>query len=151
MYTAAPQTIRIICKGGFHQQHIAVKSHQQLNVGKGCQVSTAKFEFESGFDISVNDEIQRWPTIWNLSDILFGIDAATLHDVMKKLDMIDSRPMPIRDLKKMIWMNTHNKINFGISTLLVVISILISVFVIFIIYRAYKLKQESVQQQNNQV
>ena len=142
MYTAAPQTIRIICKGGFHQQHIAVKSHQQLNFGKACQVSTAKFE--SRFDISVDDEIQRWPTIWNLSDILFGVNAATLHDVMKKLDMIDSRPMPIRDLKKMIWMDTHNKINLGISTLLVVISILISVFVIFIIYRAYKLKQESV-------
>jgi len=149
MYSATPQTIRISCKGGFNQQHIAVKSHQQLKVGKGCKVSTNKFEFESGFDISVDDEIQRWPTIWNLSDVLFSTNAETLHDVIRSLDMIDSKPLPIREIKKMIWMDKHNKINFGISLSIAVISVLIIIFVIFIIYRAFKVKQ-NVQEPSNQ-
>ena len=151
MYSATPQTVRISCKGRFNQQHVAVKSQWQLKVGKGCKVSTNKFKFESGFDISINDEIQRWPTIWNLSDVLFNTTVKTLHDVIRSLDMIDSKPLPIREIKKMIWMDKHNKINFGISISIAVISVLIIIFVIFIIYRAFKVKQNSVQQPNNQV
>jgi hypothetical protein len=134
MYSATPQTIWISCKGGFNQQHIAVKSHQELKVGKGCKVSTNKYEFESGFNISIDDEIQRWPTIWNLSDVLFDTNADTLHNVIRQLEMIDSRPLPIRDIKKIIWMNNHNKMNFGISITMAVISVVIVIFVTFIIY-----------------
>jgi hypothetical protein len=82
-----PQTIPISCKGGFNQQHVAVKSHQELKVGKGCKVSTNKYKFESGFDISVDDKIQHWPTIWNLSDVYFDTNADTLHDVIRSLDI----------------------------------------------------------------
>jgi uncharacterized membrane protein YukC len=65
--------------------------------------------------------------------------------------MIDSKPLPIREIKKMIWMDKHNKINFGISLSIAVISVLIIIFVIFIIYRAFKVKQNIVQEPNNQV
>jgi ABC-type sugar transport system permease subunit len=65
--------------------------------------------------------------------------------------MLDSKPLPIREIKKMIWMNNHNKINFGISISIAVISVIIVIFVTFIIYRAYKVKQDSVQEPNNQV
>ena len=150
IYTATPQTIRITCKEGANQQHVAIKSHQQIKVEKGCKVSTNKFEFESGFDIAVDDEIQRWPTIWNLSDVLFDINAATLQDVIKRLNMIDSRPMQIKDIKKMVWMDTHNKTNFGILISIIVISILLIAFMIFICYRAYKVRQQNVQQRDNE-
>jgi hypothetical protein len=69
-------------------------------VGKGCKVSTNKFEFESGSDISVDDEIQRRLMIRNLSDVVFDTDVATLHDMIRNLDMIDSKRLPIRDIKK---------------------------------------------------
>jgi hypothetical protein len=147
MYSATPQTVRISCKGRFNQQHVAVKSQWQLKVGKGCKVPTNKFELESVFDISVNDEIQCWPMIWNLSDVLFDTNVATLHGVIRNLNMIDSKLLPIREIKKMIWMDKHNKINFGISISIAVSSVLI--FMIFIIYQAYKVKKTSVQQPNN--
>ncbi len=84
--------------------------------------------------------------IWNLSDVLFDTNATTLHDVIRNLDMIDSKPLPIREIKKMIWMDKHNKLNFGISISIAVLSVLIVIFVIFIIYGAYKLKQNIAQQ-----
>jgi hypothetical protein len=65
--------------------------------------------------------------------------------------MIDSKPLPIREIKKMIWMDNNNKINFGISISIAVISVLIIIFVIFIIYQAFKVKKNSVQEPNNQV
>jgi hypothetical protein len=151
MYSATPQTIQISCKVGFNEQHIAVRSHQQFKVGKGCKVSTNKFKFESEFDISVNDKIQRWLMIWNLSDVLFDTNATTLHDLIRNLDMIDSKLLPIREIKKMIWMDKHNKLNFGISISIAVLSVLIVIFVIFIIYGAYKVKQNIAQQPNNEV
>jgi hypothetical protein len=52
--------------------------------------------------------------------------------------MIDSKPLPIREIKKMIWMDKHNKINFGISISIAVISVLIIIFVIFIIIELLK-------------
>ena len=91
------------------------------------------------------------PTLQMQIDVLFNTNAETLHDVIRSLDMIDSKPLPIREIKKMIWMNNHNKINFGISISIAVISIIIVIFVTFIIYRAYKVKQNSVQEPNNQV
>jgi hypothetical protein len=89
--------------------------------------------------------------ICNLSDVLFDTNAATLHDAIRNLDMIDSKPFPIREIKKMIWLDKHNKLNFGISISIAVLSVLIVIFVIFIIYWAYKVKQNIVQEPNNEV
>jgi hypothetical protein len=59
-YTNKPQTIRITCPDSKHQQHLAVESQQQIVLNKGCQVSTNMHVFRAGYDLSINDDIQRW-------------------------------------------------------------------------------------------
>ena len=126
-----------------------VQLQRKLIPEKGCKVSTEQHEFQSGFDLDVEDEIQRWPTIWNISDALFDVNAATLREVVQRLKLIDSRPTTIRDIKKMVWMDTHSKINLGISILLKVISVVIISGVSYLIYRYFKIKQQQVQNNVN--
>lgn len=148
IYTAEPQTIRISCKNGYHTQHVAIKEQHQLKVGSGCKVTTNNHQFQTGYDISVDDEIQRWPIIWNISNTLFDVNAKALHDIIKDLNLLDTKPTPIRDIRKMIWMNTHHKVNLSISIVISVISILIISVVIYLTYRAYKIKSVQTQEEN---
>ena len=144
MHTESPQTIQISCPNKKDQQHIPVESTIQIKLEKGCKAATGKHIFESGFDIDVYDEIQRWPTIWNISDVLFDVNAKDLQDIIRKLDLIDSKPTPIRDIKKLIWMNTHNSFNVGISIFLIVISVFFISGVCYLIYRFYKVTRQQV-------
>jgi len=137
MYTRYPQTIKIKCQDS--QQHVAVDSKKLLQIGRGCKVSTVHHVFQTGFDVAVDDNIQRWPTIWNISNTLFHVDATTLHDIIKRLNLIDSKPTPIRDLKKMIWMDTHYKVNLGISVVISIISVLLMSIIVFLLYRYCKI------------
>jgi hypothetical protein len=137
MYTRYPQTIKIKCQDS--QQHVAVDSKKLLQIGRGCKVSTTHHVFQTGFDVAVDDNIQRWPTIWNISNTLFHVDATTLHDIIKRLNLIDSKPTPIRDLKKMIWMDTHYKVNLGISVVISIISVLLMSIIVFLLYRYCKI------------
>lgn len=141
MYTKTPQTIRVNCKHQRQQQHIAVDSSKQIKLDQGCTATTENHVFQSGFDISINDAIQRWPTIWNISNILFDVNAATLHDIVKRLDLIDSTPTPIRDIKKMVWMNSHQNFNLGLSIVIAVIAILIIGGVTYLIFRYFKVSK----------
>ena len=116
--------------------------HAELHqLDQGCTATTENHVFQSGFDISINDAIQRWPTIWNISNILFDVNAATLHDIVKRLDLIDSTPTPIRDIKKMVWMNSHQNFNLGLSIVIAVIAILIIGGVTYLIFRYFKVSK----------
>lgn len=148
MYTKNPQTIQINCNQKTNQQHIAIKSSQQIKLGKGCTATTEDNIFQTGFDISIDDTIQRWPTIWNISNILFDVNAHTLHDIIKKLNLIDSTPTPIRDIQKMVWMNSHQNFNLGLSIVIAIIALLIIGGVTYLIIRYVKVSRgEKVQSQ----
>ena len=142
-YTNKPQTIRITCPDNKHQQHFAVESQQQIVLNKGCRASSNMHVFRAGYDLSVDDDIQRWPTIWNISDVLFEVDAKTLERVVQRLNLLDTNPTAIRDVKKMVWMDTHAKYNFGISMTLLVISVIVFIILGYFLYRFIMLKRQS--------
>jgi hypothetical protein len=147
MYTHTPQTIRIKCQNS--QQHVAVDSKQLLQLDRGCKIATRNHVFQTGFDVTVDDNIQRWPTIWNISETIFKVDASTLHDIVRRLNLIDTRPTPIRDLKKMIWMDTHYKVNLGITIVISFVSVLFIGISVFLCYRYCKItKVQNVENQN---
>ena len=143
-YSNKPQTIQISCPDSTHQRHLAVESQKQIVLNKGCRASTDKHVFQAGYDISVDDDIQRWPTIWNISDVLFDVDAKTLETVVQRLNLLDTTPTAIRDVKKMVWMDTHAEYNFRISMTILVISVIVLIFLGCFLYRCIMLKRQSV-------
>jgi hypothetical protein len=147
-YTDKPQTIRINCPDTKRQQHIAVQSQQQITLNKGCRASTNKHVFQAGYDLSVDDDIQRWPTIWNISDVLFDVDAKTLEKVVQRLNLLDTNPTAIRDVKRMIWMDTHATYNFGISITIIVISVIVFILLGYLLYRCIMIKRQSISSEN---
>lgn len=142
-YTNKPQTIRISCTDTKRQQHFAVESQKLIVLNKGCQALTDKHTFRTGYDLSVDDDVQRWPTIWNISDVLFDVDAKTLEQVVQRLNLLDTTPTAIRDVKKMVWMDTHADYNFKISIIIIVISVIVFIFLGCLLYRCIVLKRRS--------
>jgi len=147
-YTYKPQTIQVNCKKG--RKHIAVQDKQLLRLEQGCEVSTEDNIFRTGFDITINDEIQRWPTIWNISQRLFDIDATELEEIVNKLKLIDGHPAPIRDIKKMIWMDYHSTTNVWLTVVISVVSLLEFIVLVYLGLRYYKLSNSKTNIENDQ-
>ena len=147
IYTESPQTIQVTCPKG--SKHVAIQSNQLLKLEQDCTVSTRKHIFKTGFDMTVNNDIQRWPSIWNISQTLFDIEPSSLEDIIHKLQLIDSRPTPIRDLKKIIWMNNHRNVNIALSTTISIIFVVLICTISFLMYRYCKLSKSSATDHNN--
>ena len=139
IYTQEPQTLRIACPKS--TEHVAIISRQLVKLNHGCKATTREHVFGTGFDVTVNADVLRWPTIWNISELLFGVESKVLHDVLRNLDLLDSKPTRIRDIKKMIWLNDHSKVNKIVSTIVAVISILLIGSVSYLIFRWYKVSK----------
>jgi hypothetical protein len=54
----------------------------------------------------------------------------------------------IRDVKKMVWMDTHAKYNFGISMTIIVISVIVFILLGYFLYRSIMLKRQSMSSEN---
>ncbi len=146
-YTHKPQTIQVNCKKG--RKHIAIQEKQLLKLEQGCEVSTTNNIFRTGFDITINDEIQRWPIIWNISQTLFDIDASKLEEIVNKLKLIDGHPAPIRDIKKMIWLDSHSTTNVWLTVVISVVSLFVLSVLIYLGLRYFKLYRKKTNVEND--
>ena len=139
IYTETPQTILVTCKTG--SQHIAITNTKLIKLEQGCTVSTKHHLFKTGFDLQQNEDIQQWPMIWNISQTLFNIEPSTLESIVHALNLIDNHPAPIRDIKKIVWMNQHKTINIALSTVISIIMIVLISVMAFLTYRYCRLAQ----------
>lgn len=146
IYTHKPQTIQVTCKMG-RKKHIAVQTSHLLKLEQGCAVSTDHHLFSTGFDVNIKEEIQQWPMVWNISQTLFDLEPSKLESIIEELKLIDNKPIPIRDIKKMIWMNKHSTTNIGLTIVISVISLCLLSVMAFLGWRYYKIKMS--QQINN--
>jgi len=145
IYSSKPQTIQVSCPSGM--KHIAIHLQHIFTFNPGCHVVTSEHQFTIGFDLTINDDIQRWPTIWNVSDSVFGLNSDSLDKVIKDLHLIDSAPTSLRDIKRLISNQTHSKINI-IATIFCIIIFIFLIFIFsFLLYRYCIMKRV---QNNNQ-
>ena len=137
--TTYPQTIQVKCQDT--TSHVAVQSSQKISLKPSCELSTAEHVIRTGLDLNVNGEIGHWPWIWNVSDALFDIDMHSLDALVKELKLADNQPTPIRNLRKIIMMNSHQNVNFWLSAVLIGLAIFVLGILAFLGFRYYKLRQ----------
>lgn len=139
-YTHRPQTIQVSCKKG--RTHIAVSTSQFIKLEQGCSVSTATHLFRTGFDLSITDDIQQWPMVWNISKTLFDVDETHLENMVQELKLFNSHPVPIRDIKNLIWKKNQSATNIWLTIMIAVTSVFVLSLMAFLGWRYFRLYRE---------
>ena len=67
------------------------------------------------------------------------MDLDKLETLIKELNMMDNQPTPIRDLRKLLHLGSHQIVNYWLSGFLIVLAVIVLGIMSFLIYRYYKL------------
>jgi hypothetical protein len=137
--TTQPQTIKLTCKDS--TRHLAVQTSQQITMKSACELTTAEHVIRTGLDLNVEGDIRQWQWVWNVSDSLFDVDVHLLDTLVKDLKLANNHPTPIRDLRKLIFLNKHQTVNSWLTAVLAALAVLIMGILGFLAYRYFTLKR----------
>ena len=141
--TKTPQTITKKCNG--KTEHIAVQAEYHLRLHEPCEVITKDHVIRTGHDLSVNEKVKEWPLNWNVTEHLFGLDARALENVVTDLKLIKNHPAPIRDLHQLLANQIHQKINWGMTLIIIFITLIIITIISYLGFRYIQLRRKQVQ------
>ena len=142
-FTKSPQTITKQCNG--KTEHIAVQTKYHLQLHEPCEVVTRDHVIRTGHDLSVNEKVKEWPLNWNVTEHLFGLDAHALENVVTGLKLIKDSPTPIRDLHQILTNQVHQKINWGMTLVIIFITLTTLTILSYLGFRYVQLRRKQTQ------
>jgi hypothetical protein len=141
LITKTPQTIQVKCQG--KTEHIAVDTELHLKLNQPCEVTTKEHVIQTGYDLSVNEEVKKWPMNWNVTEHLFGLESHALESIVEDLKLIKDHPTPIRDLHQLINNLTHKTTNTITLIVLTTLALVLLGMITFLIVRYCHLRKQN--------
>jgi hypothetical protein len=92
-WTSEPQTIQIKCESATN--HMGVQQNEKITLASNCAIITKSHIIRSGQDLNVEAKIKQWPANWNVSQLLFDLEPATLA---AQIHNLISSPTPLPHL-----------------------------------------------------
>ena len=136
-YSSKPQTLQIQCHK--NTSFIAVQHSSRLRLDDNCEVRSENFITRAGHDLRLAASIIKWPSSWNVSDLLFDVDSKSMEEVVKGLKLINYPPMPIRNLHLLLQSVQHN--HHWFTAAICFLAALMLLVVCFLFYRYIKIRK----------
>ena len=138
-YSSKPQTLQIHCHK--NTSFIAVQHSSRLRLDDNCEVRSEHFITRAGHDLQLAASIIKWPSSWNVSDLLFDVDSKSMEEVVKGLKLINYPPMPIRNLHLLLQSAHHN--HHWFTAAICFLAALMLLVVCFLCYRYIKIRKNT--------
>ena len=139
-WTSEPQTVQIKCESATN--HMAVQQNEKITLASNCAIITKSHIIRSGQDLNVEAKIKQWPANWNVSQLLFDLEPATLAAQIHNLNLISYPATPPRDLQNLINQTQPHTLN-TMMIIVLVATFLLFLIIIFLGIRYCKLKNQS--------
>ena len=136
-YSSKPQTLQVQCKR--NTTYIAVQHSSKLVLKDNCEVRSEHFITRTGHNVQLDAAVNKWPSTWNISDLLFDMDCHSLEEIVQGLQLIRYPDMPIRDLHLLLHSTSHNHHwwTAAIGTLAALLTLLMG----FLCFRYWRLRK----------